>query len=99
MFNHMKKIYTVNELVAAYGGTKAMAEWCGVGESCVSNWKADAQIPTGWHLRMFVYACDKAWILAPELFGLKSWPVGLNEVLRVYHNAAIQAQSSQQCRP
>ena len=74
----MKQISTVQELVAAYGGTDAMAQWADVGKSCISNWKKDG-IPPGWHLHIYLDAWERQWVLAPEIFNLSKWPSDLME--------------------
>lgn len=49
-----KTIRTVDDLVAAFGGTFAFAEWVDVVPSSVSNWKAAGAIPNGYHLRIYL---------------------------------------------
>lgn len=44
---------SVADIVKAFGGTFALAEWAGVVPSAVSNWVAKDYIPPGWHYRMY----------------------------------------------
>jgi len=45
-------IKTVAELVDAFGGTQAFADWADVGMSAVSNWIAMGAVPRGYHYRL-----------------------------------------------
>jgi len=42
----------LNEMIDAFGGEKALADWADVGPSAVSNWKAVGAIPRGYHFRL-----------------------------------------------
>lgn len=70
----MKTIETVSDLVAAFGGTGAMAEWLDVGPSTVSNWKALGFIPNGYHLRIYLECQARGIDIAPSVVGLREWP-------------------------
>lgn len=61
---------TVEELVAAFGGTKAMADWADVGMSAVSNWIAQGYIPRGYHLRLYLEAQRRGILIDPSLLGV-----------------------------
>lgn len=54
--NH--RIASIDDLIAAFGGTTALGDWLGVGASAVSNWQARGNIPTGWHLRIYL-ECER----------------------------------------
>jgi hypothetical protein len=51
-------ITSIDELVTAFGGPTALGDWLGVGASAVSNWQARGNIPTGWHLRLYL-ECER----------------------------------------
>jgi hypothetical protein len=63
-------IATVHHLAKAFGGAGALAAWADVDPSAVSDWKAQRSIPPGYHLRVYLYAKQQGWALAPRLFGL-----------------------------
>ena len=65
----MRILRTANDVVAAFGGTKAAAEWAGVGESAVSNWIARGFIPPGWHFRMHEHFEARQYRLESTVFG------------------------------
>jgi hypothetical protein len=62
-------VRSVEEMVAAFGGTKAMADWADVGMSAVSNWIASKAIPRGYHLRLYLEAQRRGILVHPDLFG------------------------------
>lgn len=66
-----KRIETVAQLVAAFGGTSALAGWADVVPSTVSNWKEQGYIPPGWHLRLYLECEQRGLRVSPDLFGLK----------------------------
>ena len=65
----MRILRTADDVVAAFGGTKAAAEWAGVGESAVSNWIARGFIPPGWHFRMHEHFEARQYRLESTVFG------------------------------
>ena len=65
-----KTLRTVCEVVKAFGGPKALAQWADVGPSAVSNWKADGFIPPGWHYRMMLELQGRGFSVAPQAFGV-----------------------------
>lgn len=65
---------SVVEIVAAWGGTKALADWCNIGMSNVSDWMRDAYIPRGWHYLMDREARRRGFLIDPELFGDRPEP-------------------------
>jgi hypothetical protein len=68
-------ISTVHQLADAFGGTGALASWADVEPSAVSNWKAHGSIPSGHHLRIYLYAKQRGWKLSPSLFGLERFEI------------------------
>lgn len=64
----------VKELIHAFGGTCAVAQWLDVGPSTVSNWKADNAIPNGYHLRIYLEAKQRGVSIDPTVLGFKKWP-------------------------
>ena len=64
-----RKLRTVPEVVTAFGGPKATAEWAGVGVSAVSNWTTRSFIPPGWHYRMARHFEAKGCEIDPVVFG------------------------------
>lgn len=64
-----RTLKTVSEVVEAFGGTSAAAEWAGIGPSAVSNWLSKGFIPPGWHFRMADYFDGKGIALSRKVFG------------------------------
>jgi len=62
---------TVREVVAAWGGTYAMARWCDIKPPSVSYWLHADCIPSGWHYRMDREARRNGYLINPALFGEK----------------------------
>ena len=67
----MRPINTVRAIVDAWDGTKALADWCGIGMPNVSDWLADNRIPPGWHYRLDREARRRGYLIHPKLFGDK----------------------------
>lgn len=67
-------IASIADLVAAFGGTGAFAQWLDVVPSCVSNWKQEGHIPRGYHLTIYLESQKRGLALHPKLFGLRTWP-------------------------
>jgi hypothetical protein len=68
-------MYDINdtaELVASLGGDTAVAEWLGISQSAVANWKVRRSIPPGWHLRMLVRLRRDGKSINPSVFGLSA---------------------------
>jgi len=66
-----KVIRTIEQLVEAFGGTFAMAEWADVVPSSVSNWKSANYLPPGYHLRVWLWAQANGVRIDPSLLGLR----------------------------
>lgn len=65
-----KAIETVPQLVTAFGGTKALADWADVVPSTVSNWKDHGHIPNGWHFRLYLECRKRKLKISPKLFNI-----------------------------
>ena len=68
----MKRVMTlrtVEDVVAAFGGTAEMADWAGLGMSAISNWMARGFIPPGWHYRISAELKERGLDVAPQVFG------------------------------
>jgi hypothetical protein len=64
-------IHTVRQLVDAFGGTGAFAEFLRVGPSAVSNMLAQDEIPRGHHLDIYLECERRGLKLDKEaLFGI-----------------------------
>lgn len=61
-------LYTIDDVIAAFGGTKAVAEWAGVGMSAISNW-SERGIPAGWHYRIDRELRGRGFEIDPSVFG------------------------------
>jgi hypothetical protein len=60
---------TVEEIIAAWGGTKLMAKWCGTGMPNISKWIAQGYIANGWHYRLDREAKRRGYLINPKVFG------------------------------
>ena len=45
-------IETIEDLIAELGGPTVIAEWLGISQEAVSNWKIRQNIPPGWHWKL-----------------------------------------------
>lgn len=66
-------IRTVADLVSAFGGNNAMAEWADVGTPAVCNWKDANEIPRGYHLRLWLEIERRGFSVDPDLFGVSDY--------------------------
>lgn len=64
-----RTLSSVADIVEAFGGTKAVAEWADVGMSAVSNWIVRDEIPPGWHYRLDRELRRRGYKVDPPLFG------------------------------
>ena len=64
-----RTLKTVSDVVDAFGGTSATAEWAGIGPSAVSNWLSKGFIPPGWHFRMSDHFAGQGYVLSRAVFG------------------------------
>lgn len=71
-----QQIKTVSELVEAFGGNHAMAQWADVGTSAVCNWKDANEFPRGYHLRLWMEAERRELDVDPHLFGIADYVNG-----------------------
>jgi hypothetical protein len=67
----MTQIETVTDLVRAFGGTGAMADWVGTTDACVSLWKNRGCLPGGYHLRVLLECQRRGFKVSPKLFELE----------------------------
>jgi hypothetical protein len=68
----MSIIATVDDLVEALGGTKAVADWALVSPSAVSHWRSERKIPRGWHLELYAECLRREiQIDTVSVFGMK----------------------------
>ncbi len=66
----MKEITTIDDLIDALGGDTAVANWLGISQPAVANWKVRGQIAAGWHLRILARLKQERRRVDPALFGL-----------------------------
>lgn len=72
LMRHSKILRTPDDVVAAFGGAKAAADWAGIGVSAVSNWTARGFIPPGWHYRMHQHFAEQGVLLDGTVFGQRN---------------------------
>lgn len=69
MTHHFKHpVGTIQDVVEAFGGTRSLANWTGMGESAISNWIARGEIPPGWHYRLHMEAISRGFEIDPCVF-------------------------------
>lgn len=56
------------DFIQSLGGTKAVADLLGVGQSAVSNWKKEGSIPSCWYLPLARAAVTSGVKIDPVLF-------------------------------
>jgi hypothetical protein len=66
----MYDINSIDELVDALGGPKAIATWLGISQAAVSLWKSRGHIPPGWHIRLYAAALRRGKSVNPAVFGI-----------------------------
>jgi len=66
----MDTITTIDDLVTALGGDTALADWLGISQPAVANWKVRGSIPPGWHLRILARLRREGRTIDPSVFGL-----------------------------
>lgn len=69
-----RRLKTVKEVIAAFGGTSKAAAWAGHGPSAISNWLDREFIPPGWHYRMSQWAQQQGFEIDPRVFGEQDPP-------------------------
>lgn len=62
-------ITTIGGLVEAFGGDSAVANWLGITQPAVANWKARNQIPPGWYFKLFARARREGLSIDPVILG------------------------------
>lgn len=66
----MYDIDTIDDLVDRLGGDTAVADWLGISQPAVANWKARQCIGSGWHLRIYARVREMGLSINPAVFGL-----------------------------
>jgi hypothetical protein len=66
----MYDIRTIDELVALLGGDTVVADWLGISQGAVGNWKQRRFIPPGWHMRLLAETRRRGKTIDPEVFGM-----------------------------
>jgi hypothetical protein len=61
---------TIDDLIEALGGDTSVADWLGISQPAVANWKARKEIPPGWHLRILARLKAERMTADPSIFGL-----------------------------
>jgi hypothetical protein len=65
------QLKTIDEVIDAFGGVKAMCSIFGGGPSRFSNYKAAGRFPDSMHMRIYVEARDRGLNIAPALIGME----------------------------
>jgi P2-related tail formation protein len=86
---HATTVRSVQDLVSAFGGTKAMADWADVGMSAVSNWISANSIPSGYHLRLYLEIQRRCIAVDASVFGLRG--AAADALMAVQLNAEASA--------
>jgi hypothetical protein len=66
----MTDIETIEQLVEFFGGDTAVADWLGISQPAVAQWKSRGQIGAGWHLRLYAEIRRRGATVEPSVFGL-----------------------------
>lgn len=72
----MKMIKTIDELVDEFGGDTSLADFLGISQSAVAQWKVRKQIAAGWHLRLLAELTKRGRSAHPSVFGLTEAEAG-----------------------
>lgn len=62
---------SIDEVIHAFGGVKAMCAIFGGVPSRFSNYKAAGRFPDSMHMRVYVEAMARGLKIAPDLVGMK----------------------------
>jgi len=65
-------LLSVDDVIRAVGGTKAIAKLTSVGTSAVSNWRADGLIPAAKFMLIANALNDRGLVASPTLFAFKA---------------------------
>jgi len=68
LMTNLIRLKSVGDVVRAWGGTAAMADWAGVGQPAISNWIAKNYIPPGWHYRIYREAVARGYDIEEAVF-------------------------------
>lgn len=69
-----RTLKTVDEIIDAFGGNSVVGRWLSVGPNAISNWRIRQDIPSGYHLRIWLEAQELGYRIDPKLFGVHYWP-------------------------
>lgn len=86
------EITSIDELVATLGGDTAVAEWLGISQPAVANWKARGTIGSGWHLRLLAEVRRRGITIDPRVFGLTELECG--DLFFAVHDEATKLTAS-----
>lgn len=70
----MHDIQTIHQLIDCLGGDTAVANWLGISQPAVANWKVRGEIPPGWHIRLLARVVSMDLTVDPVVFGLEDSP-------------------------
>jgi hypothetical protein len=82
-------ISSIDDLVAAMGGTGDAAKWAGTTDSCVSNWLARGYLPSGYHLRALLWLHANGHQAKASLFDMSDDE--LTKLLAIPLDAAVSS--------
>lgn len=72
----MYHIRSIDELITALGGDTVVADWLGISQPAVANWKVRGQIASGWHLRLLAETRRRGLSVDPAVFDLREDEAG-----------------------
>ena len=67
----MPQLKTIDDVIDAFGGVKAMCAIFGGVPSRFSNYKAAGKFPDSMHMRIYVAARERGLNIAPGLIGME----------------------------
>lgn len=90
----MKMIKSIDELVEVFGGDTSLADFLGISQSAVAQWKVRGQIAAGWHLRLLAELTKRGRSAHPSVFGLTEAEAGdlFNRVETRHHRRRAEAR-------
>ena len=66
----MAQIETIDHLIDELGGPSEIGRWLNIGSNAVTNWSLRGEVPSGWHLRIYIELCKRGRTVNPAVFGL-----------------------------
>jgi hypothetical protein len=67
---HKSRLTTIDKVIDAFGGVKAMCTIFGGVPSRFSNYKAAGKFPDSMHMKIYVEARERGLNISPELIGM-----------------------------